>query len=93
MNKNRKLDDEQIEKVSGGGFFSPYDDEDYHAAGVEIIGPGKWYNDGYKFQGQEIKSGEATILVEFFFKNGRIASSVEEAMDWFNSLPDESKFA
>ncbi len=71
--------------------FSPYDDEKYRAAGVEIVGPGKYWNDGYKFQGRDSKSGEASILVEFYLKNGRVASSVEEAMDWFNYLPDESK--
>ena len=71
--------------------FSPYDDEEYRAAGVEIVGPGKYWNDGYKFQGRDSKSGEASILVEFYLKNGRVASSVEEAMDRFNYLPDESK--
>ena len=88
MRETKRLEDEQIEKVSGGGFFSPYDDEDYAAAGVEVIGPGRFWNDGYRFQGKEIESGEATYLVEFYRKHGRVASSLQEAEDWFNSTDE-----
>ena len=88
MSDTKKLEDEQIEKVAGGGFFSPYDDEEYIAAGIEIIGPGRFYNDGYRFQDQEITSGEATILVEFYKFHGRIASALQEALDWYDTTDE-----
>lgn len=42
-----KIEDRDIEKVSGGGFFSAFSNERYAEAGVEIVGAGALWNDGY----------------------------------------------
>ena len=34
---DKKFDDKDLDKVSGGGFFSDHTDEEYKAAGVELV--------------------------------------------------------
>lgn len=81
-----------MESVSGGGIFSHYDDWEYQQAGVDVVGPGTFWNDGYKFQGKTISTLDAIYLVDFYQANGRVASSVQEANDWWYSVhPDEIK--
>ena len=43
------LNDEDLATVDGAGCFSAWSDKDYIAAGVEIVGPGILWNNGYKF--------------------------------------------
>ena len=80
--ENKVLDDKNLEQVDGAGLFSSYNDGEYAAAGVTIIGPGTFYNDGYSFQGAEITTNQANALVYFFKANGHVASSVQEAVDF-----------
>ena len=86
MNKDKDnkniIDDNNLDDVSGGGLFSSYSDSQYENAGVEVVGAGFLYNDGYKFKGQDISTSEAECLVEFYFDKGYIASSVQEAKDY-----------
>lgn len=86
MNKEKDnkniIDDNNLNDVSGGGLLSSYSDNQYESAGVEIIGAGFLYNDGYKFKGKEISTSEAESLVEFYFDKGFVASSVQEAVDY-----------
>lgn len=42
MAKNaKKIEDNDHNKVSGGGYLSSYTDEEYEAAGIEVVGPAK----------------------------------------------------
>ena len=93
MNNNKKNDikDEELDKVSGGGLFSTYTDATYNEAGVEIIGAGNFYNDGYKFKGKNITTREAECLVEFYFAKKRIADSVDEACEYVEELEREKR--
>ncbi|MBR0462038.1 MAG: hypothetical protein IJJ00_04930 [Erysipelotrichaceae bacterium] len=44
----QSIEDKDLDKVTGGGFFSAYSNERYAEAGVEVIGAGSLWNDGYK---------------------------------------------
>lgn len=42
MAKNaKKIEDNDHNKVSGGGYLSSYTDEEYETAGIEVVGPAK----------------------------------------------------
>ncbi len=51
---------------------------------MEIIGPGTFTNDGYKFQGRKISTSEAEALAGFCLDTGRPAVSVEEAKAYYH---------
>ena len=89
--KKNKINEEELEKVSGGGLFSPYTDSTFNEAGVEIVGAGNFYNDGYRFNGKDISDEEAKCLVEFYFAKKRIANSVQEAVDYMKELEKENR--
>jgi hypothetical protein len=74
------LDLNQLEQASGGGLFSPYSDEQYAAAGVTVVGPGWFDNDGYKLNGEEMKRYQASALVYYYLHVGKRAPSIEEAL-------------
>ena len=40
--KKNKINEEELEKVSGGGLFFPYTDSTFNEAGVEIVGAGNF---------------------------------------------------
>jgi hypothetical protein len=77
---NKKFEDKDLEKVSGGGWISTYSDEEYNDAGVEVIGSGRVWNSGYKFilTGEELNWTEADAAVEFKIRYGRKAISKAE---------------
>ena len=81
-NKNINVEDEKLKKVDGGGFFSSYSEEEYNAAGVEVVGWGYFYNDGYRFQGKDISTEDANTLAFFTYYKGYPASSIEEANEF-----------
>lgn len=80
--EKRKLTDPELIKANGGGLFSAFNDEDYAAAGVEIVGPGLFYNDGYKFKGKTISTSDAEYLGYYYRYYGKAADSIEEAKEW-----------
>ena len=53
MSDEKKINDKKLEQVSGGGLFSRHSDKEYAEAGVTVVGPGTFYNDGYAFKGKE----------------------------------------
>lgn len=77
------LNIDQLNEVTGGGIFSVYRDKEYAAAGVTVLGPGVFYNDGYQYNGQNISMEEANWLVYFYKWNHRRASSIEEAKRYY----------
>ena len=82
-NKNeavKNLDDKDLEKAAGAGRFSSYTDEEYNAAGIDVIGPGKYWNDGYKLRstGEELDRGWANWGVSFYREFGRAAKNKDE---------------
>ena len=81
---SEKLDLNQLEQVCGGGLFSSYSDKQYAAAGVNVIGPGWFYNDGYSFNGIEIGCYEASALTYYFLNIGKRAPSLEEALRYYD---------
>ena len=82
--KQNRLNNDELSKVNGGGLFSHYRDDEYRQAGVEIIGPGTFPNDRYKFQGRKISTSEAEALAGFCLDTGRPAVSVEEAKAYYH---------
>ena len=82
----KKFDDKTLDKVDGGGFFSKYSDEEYAAAGVEIVGPGTFYNDGYKFKGKDITTEQAERLAFFYYYKEYPAESVEQAEEYYEYM-------
>ena len=91
--KAQKLDDEAVEQISGGaarGFFSAYSDEKYREAGVEVIGPGDWYNDGYRLMasGEDLTADLANLAVMYYDKFGVQVWSKEEIQWAFKTNPE-----
>ena len=87
--ENKKIDEQKLENVSGGGFFSEYSDEDYSKAGVEVVGSGILWNDGYKFQGKEISTEDANKLAFFTYYKGYAAGSLQEAREFYDVMAQE----
>ena len=85
-NKKKALSDKKLDKVDGGGFFSKYSDEEYAAAGVEIVGPGMFYNDGYRFKGKDITTEQAEKLAFFYYYKEYPAESVEQAEEYYDYM-------
>ena len=77
---NKKFEDKDLEKVSGGAWISTFSDEEYNDAGVKVIGSGTVWNSGYKFilTDEELSWVEADAAVTFKRRNGRKAISKAE---------------
>lgn len=78
----------ELDKVTGAGLFSRNTDEEYRNAGVEVVGPGTFWNDGYRFKGQDISTDDANFLVLYRYYLGRVADSIpaaREEFDWYAS--------
>ena len=91
IKKVKSLKSEELEQTSGGaakGLLSSYSVEEYNDAGVEVIGWGYIYNDGYRLMasGEDINSTMASWAVDFFHHRGRRASSVEEIKKYEKGL-------
>ena len=82
--KPEKMSLDELEQVSGGSLQSLFKDKEYAAAGVEIIGPGIFKNDGYKYNGIQIYPSVANRIVVFYQKTGRRPVDMFEAWDWFD---------
>ena len=76
---NETLDLNQLEQASGGSIFLSYKKELYAEAGVTIVGPGVFYDDGYTYNGQEISLDDANALTCYYADKGEHAPSLEEA--------------
>ena len=74
----------QLDQVNGGGIFSRYSDKQYAAAGVKVIGPGVFYNDGYEYNGKTISTDEATWLAYYYDWNKKRAPSIAEAKRYYD---------
>ena len=86
---NKKFEDKDLEKVSGGGWISTFSDEEYNDAGVKVIGSGTVWNSGYEFilTGEELHWVEADAAVTFKRRYGRKAISKAE----IGTIIDESQ--
>ena len=81
MAKNaKKIEDNDLNEVSGGGYLSSYTDEEYEAAGIEVVGPGKLWNDGYKLKetGETLNAALANWAVSFYKEYKRPAKNLNE---------------
>ena len=96
MTENKKpqdinrLKDEDLNKVSGGGFFSAYSTSRYNEAGVTVIGEGDWYNDGYELTAshEKISAEMANWAVKYYDLTGVPAWEVEEIRRTFKISSD-----
>ena len=77
--KKEPMTSEELEGAAGGGYFDLYPDEFYLRAGVDIIGPGYLYNDGFAINGQEISRSDAYNLAYYYHLFNKRAQSVEQA--------------
>ena len=82
----KKIEDNDLDKVSGGALFG-YPVAKYNEAGIDVIGPGIIYNDGYilRASGEELDEDEANWGVQFYEDMGRPANSYAEIEKWFYS--------
>ncbi|MBR2676142.1 MAG: hypothetical protein IKE28_04450 [Solobacterium sp.] len=76
----RKIEETELDNVSGGGLMDKYSDEEYDAAGITILDPGWIANDGYFLRNSKeyIDEDLANKAVRFFKKYGRSASCSKE---------------
>ncbi|MCR5096695.1 MAG: hypothetical protein K6A70_08155 [Erysipelotrichaceae bacterium] len=63
-------------------------DEEYKAAGVELVFANWFGNWGYKFQGVEIDLKKANALVKFYKDFGRPAESITECYRYYRNEMD-----
>ena len=88
IENENNLKDKDLDKVSGGGLFSDHTDEEYEAAGVELVFANWFGNWGYKFQGVEIDLKKANALVKFYQNFGRPAESITECYRYYRNEMD-----
>ena len=71
----KEINDEKLDQVAGGALLSDFSDEEYEAAGVEVIGSGLIYNDGYclKASGEDLDSFLSFWAVKMFQATGKQA--------------------
>ena len=83
-----KIEDGDIEKVSGGGIFSAFSNERYAEAGVEVVGAGTYWNDGYILVSsrEELTAEQANWAVNYYDKTGVPASSLDEIRRFFKTI-------
>ncbi len=86
----KKIKDDDLDKVSGGGFFSAYSVSRYNEAGVTVIGAGNVYNDGYKLtaSGEELTTQLANLAVKYYDMTGVPAWEVEEIRRAFKTTSE-----
>ena len=56
----------ELEQVTGGSFMFFYRDEVIRGAGVEVIGSGFLYDDGYRWKGMDISRDDASFLCDYY---------------------------
>ena len=64
MTKEIKVN--ELEQVAGGSFMFFYRDEIIRGAGVEVIGSGFLYDDGYRWRGMDISRDDASLLCDYY---------------------------
>ena len=64
MTKEIKVN--ELEQVAGGSFMFFYRDEIIRGAGVEVIGSGFLYDDGYRWKGMDISRDDASFLCDYY---------------------------
>ena len=86
----KKIKDDDLDKVSGVGFFSAYSVDRYNEAGVTVIGAGNWYNDGYKLtaSGEDLTAQLANLAVKYYDLTGVPAWEVEEIRRAFRTTSE-----
>ena len=66
MTKEIKVN--ELEQVAGGSFMFFYRDEIIRGAGVEVIGSGFLYDDGYRWRGMDISRDDASLLCDYYIR-------------------------
>ena len=82
IQKKKRLEDDDLKKVDGAGIFSRFTNDIYELAGVEVVGPGTFWNDGYRYKGQEISDATANVLAYYAFYECQPAESIEQAREY-----------
>ena len=87
----KKIEDESLDKVTGGGLFSTYSEAKFNAAGVEVIGWGYLWNDGYRLMssGEEIGMSDAEEAVFYYEKTGAWAPNKAELKKWIDKYHED----
>ena len=65
-NKCTEIKTTELEQVTGGSFMFFYRDEVIRGAGVEVIGSGFLYDDGYRWRGMDISRDDASFLCDYY---------------------------
>ena len=78
-----EINEEKLKDATGGSLFDRYNDAEYNSAGVDVVGSGFFYNDGYRYKGKDITNDEANILVKYRQHFGSVAPTLEDAKSWW----------
>lgn len=65
-NKSTEIKTTELEQVTGGSFMFFYREEDIRGAGVEVVGSGFLYDDGYRWRGMDISRDDASFLCDYY---------------------------
>ena len=72
------IEDHELDDITAGAALADYTDEEYNEAGVEVIGPGEFQNQGYRLMasGENFSSRQAYYAVSFYRVTGRQAKKL-----------------
>ena len=86
----KRIEDGELDKVSGGALISDYSDSEYEDAGVEVVGSGIIWNSGYKLRStkEEISWVEAAYAVWFKKEHGRPVRDKTELLQFIAKKED-----
>ena len=86
----KKIEDGELDKVSGGALISDYSDSEYEDAGVEVVGSGIIWNSGYKLRStqEEISWVQAYYAVWFKKDHGRPVRDKAELLQFIAKKED-----
>ena len=85
MPGRREMLIKELERVTGGN-SGTYSDAEYCAAGIQVIGPGIFYDHGYIFRGKMITTLEAKAIAWYYHSCGVIAPDSKVALEAFNKF-------
>lgn len=74
IENTKKMNDSDLDKVSGGAFFQDFSDDQYNNAGVEIVKPDSNNKGCFIFDGEKISRDEAGTIVDFYHFSSQKAS-------------------
>lgn len=61
-------------------------------AGITVVGPGWFYNDGYRYNGKDISMDEANWLTYYYDNKHKRASSIDAARRYYEDTSSDDNY-